>query len=320
MIDQANANDGSGVHRAIRPAEHASDSQTLDGLANRVLDLEAEGRLREAADLIRTVAAREPRFVRRVADLRGVVGELGAGIVVPDATRGVLARVAAERPFTLRRRRLRVSGVRVALAAGVLVTLSLAMFLERTRPGALRVATSAPAPVGRLADASRLDAGDAARSIASAVEAIGPGIAARARREAVPALSFGDAAKYEGTEVWSTGLQLALSSGPSRRPVSGEPSLFGPSAGTLAFGPLVERVDASRGRFKPLRPTPPALLPESIATASVRRVTPPVDARSTAAVLRHWLDFDAFEEELRRRLPEETSGIVPPASRPLQRY
>jgi hypothetical protein len=227
-------------------------SVDMDEIINECLDLEAEGRDLEALALIRRGVAEHPGFGSRLAATRGAVAKLRQPVFVPESREKVLDEVDYLRPFLSPKRRRQLSASRVAVAAGVVMTLSVMGILQRYYPEATSLSTD-PAPVGEVVSAARADASASVRSIVSAVDELRAEVAKPVtgimggpmrRPHFTDPLAFGDVSGYDSPSKWRT--ELAGVGGPSGAPLMiplatrSEPLLAsGPAVLPFGSGPLL---------------------------------------------------------------------------------
>src|SRR5882724_11291604 len=105
-----------------------------DAVINECLDLESEGRDSDARTLAAMAVAHDPEFDQKLLKMRAAVGQLRGLPPAPNVVPQVLAEVDYLRPFLSPRRRRQLSATRVAVAAGIVMTLSLMALLQRMYP------------------------------------------------------------------------------------------------------------------------------------------------------------------------------------------
>jgi len=191
--------------------------QAADAVVNQCLDLEAAGEFDQAQTLLRRAAAVRPEVLARYRQTKAVLAGLKTPYT-PDLAPFIMAETDSRRPFIPHRIRRQISGIRVAVAAGVLVTCSLMALLQRTFPEQTDW-SGRPTPVSNVVEASKQDFADSAQSLASAVSSFrsslfGPAGAGALTQTGAPsdapiphrrepshiptALTFGDTRAYEG--------------------------------------------------------------------------------------------------------------------------
>ena len=188
------------------PAFSLQPDDRLESLVNEVIDLESQGDHAGALDLIRKGTADCPGFGARLAATRAAVKRLRQPVFVPDHQAQVLNEVDDVRPFISPSARRQVSAYRVAIAASLVLTLSVLALLEWRYPNAMTGA-STQRPIGVVVEASKADAKASLNSLASAVDLLRDGVSGPVSSILPPPeaaiaygprrLAFGDTSRYE---------------------------------------------------------------------------------------------------------------------------
>lgn len=190
------------------PGRSRADAERI---VNEVLDARAAGAEISALETLHDAARRDPSVLSLLRDVEESLHALRRTPRAADLSRPILARVARRRPFLARRARRRISATRIALACGALATLALVALVQRFAPDA-PLFPQEPRPVSSLVEASRADAAESVRQIASAVGSLGSGVvspvgevSARAAghpRRPAP-LSLGNTTAYDSPLNWT---------------------------------------------------------------------------------------------------------------------
>jgi len=146
---------------SITPS-HAQARLTPDDLLDQYFDNELD-EVGKAA--LQGHLQRDPGLRACCSQTREALKLLRAMPIVADRTEAILAEVDQRRRFLLRSTRVKVWGLRAALAAALALAAGAAITLDRDYPGLLH--ESSPAPIGDLETAGR---SDARATVASAMD------------------------------------------------------------------------------------------------------------------------------------------------------
>jgi hypothetical protein len=123
----------------------------------------------------------DPAACEDLARTRYAIARLSTPVDAPDLTHAILGRVQRRRHFIPARMQRMVTAGRVAVAAGAVVTIGLASFVQRAAPN-VRIAEDREAPVSRVVASSGLTEAEQPQILAETVETIQSSLASPVAR------------------------------------------------------------------------------------------------------------------------------------------